>query len=171
MEVAGNRHTRANYAASRIYSPTRGANAYAYAPAAAPVQPVEQPKVAPKPQQRPVRQPRPVLSTGCKAAMLFAVFTVAAACLLMVFRYARIANEYLEVNQIKTDIEAAQLRVRALNVELECAVSIQNVQEAAARLGMTYPTADQYVRAGDALPVAAGTQTSVNGAAAAAEGA
>ncbi len=172
MEVAGNRQTRTAYTAStRIYSPTRGANAYAYAPAPAPVQPVEQPKVTVKPQQRPKSQPRPMLSAGCKVTMLFAIFTVAAACLFVVFRYALIAGDYLEVNQIKTDMEAAQLRIRTLNVELECAVSIQNVQEAAARLGMTYPTADQFVRTGDALPVSAGVQAPVNGANTAAEGA
>ncbi len=169
MEVAGNRH-RAAYTASRVYSPTRGANAYAYAPAAAPAQPVEQQKTAPKPQQRQKTKARPALSTGCKAAMLFAITVVAAASLFVVFRYARIAGSYLEVNQIKSDMEAAQLRINALNVELECAVSIQNVQDAAARLGMTYPTADQFVRAGDALP-GAGAQTSANGAATVAEGA
>ncbi len=169
MEVAGNRHTQTAYTAStRVYSPTRGANAYAYAPAAAPVRPVEQPVVSPKLQQRPRKQPRPALSTGCRIAMLFAIATVAAAALFVVFRYNRIAGEYLEVNQLKTDIEAAELRVRALNVELECAVSIQNVQDAAARLGMTYPTAEQYVCAGDALPITAnagqGAQTPLEGA-------
>ncbi len=168
MEVAGNRR-RAAYTASRVYSPTRGANAYAYAPAAAPAQPVEQPKVAPKPQQKPKSKTRPALSAGCKVAMLFAIATVAAASLLVVFRYACIAGDYLEVNQLNSDMEAAQLRINALNVELECAVSIQNVQDAAARLGMTYPTADQFVRAGDALP-ASGAQ-SANGAATTAEGA
>lgn len=72
--------------------------------------------------------------------------------MFVVSRYSRIAGEYLVVNDLKTKIEETQLRVRTLNVELECAVSIQNVQDAAARLGMTYPQADQYVRVGDALP-------------------
>ncbi|HWR23426.1 MAG TPA: hypothetical protein VN366_08110 [Feifaniaceae bacterium] len=162
MEVAGNRHKQA-YTASRVYSPTRGANAYAYAPAEVAAQPAGQPKAAPKPQRRQKPKARPALSAGCKAAMLLGIFTVAAASLFVVFRYARIAGDYLEVNQMKSDMEAAQLRINALNVELECAVSIQNVQDAAARLGMTYPTADQFVRAGDALPG--------NGAATTAEGA
>lgn len=154
MEVAGKRQTQAAYSASRVYSPTRGANAYAYAPAVAPVEqpyaPAPQPKKAPRPKQR------PVLSIGCRAAMLFGIATVAAACLFVVSRYSRIAGEYLAVNDLKTKIEETQLRVRTLNVELECAVSIQNVQDAAARLNMTYPKADQYVRVGDALPAVAG---------------
>ena len=171
MEVAGKRQTKAAYSASRVYSPTRGANAYAYAPAAAPV---EQPHApAPQPQKAPRPKPkqRPALSMGCRAAMLLGIAAVAAACLFVVSRYSRIAGEYLVVNDLKTKIEETQLRVRTLNVELECAVSLQNVQDAAARLGMTYPKADQYVRVGDALPAVAGAGTAAEANNGTAEGA
>ena len=70
---------------------------------------------------------------------------------MVVSRFASIAVQYSAVNQLKSDIENAQLRIGALNVALECAVSIQDIQDAAKRFGMTYPTASQYVRTGDTM--------------------
>lgn len=150
MEVASKRHAQTAYSATtRVYSPTRGSSAYAYAQVAAAPQPQQQPQQRPQPKPRP--QQRPLLSLGCRWALLVTVMTLAAASLVVVSRFASIAVQYSEVNQLKSDIEDAQLRIGALNVALECAVSIQDIQDAAQRFGMTYPTASQYMRTGDTL--------------------
>lgn len=151
MEVANKRQSQSAYSsATRTYSPTKGSSAYAYAQEAAAPQPKRQPP-QPTPQPKPRSKARPELSAGCKWALLCSVLLLAAASLAVVFRYADIASQYAVVNQLRSDIESAELRVRELNVKLECAVSIQDAQDAAARFGMTYPTASQYVRAGDTL--------------------
>ncbi len=93
----------------------------------------------------------PQLSLGCRWTLLVTVIMLAAASLVVVSRFASIAEQYNQINQLKSDIQGAQLRIGALNVALECAVSIQDIQDAAQRFGMTYPTASQYVRAGDTL--------------------
>lgn len=148
MEVASKQHAQTAYsAATRVYSPTRGSSAYAYAQAAAAPQP--QPQQRPQPKPRP--QQRPQLSLGCRWTLLVTVIMLAAASLVVVSRFASIAEQYNQINQLKSDIQGAQLRIGALNVALECAVSIQDIQDAAQRFGMTYPTASQYVRAGDTL--------------------
>lgn len=150
MEVANKRQAHSAYSsATRMYSPTKGSSAYAYAQEAAAPQPKRQPQAAPQPKARP--KARPELSMGCKWALLCSLLLLAAASLAVVFRYADIASQYAVVNQLKSDIESAELRVKELNVKLECAVGIQDAQDAAVRFGMTYPTASQYVRAGDAL--------------------
>ncbi len=150
MEVANKRQTHSAYStATRMYSPTKGSSAYAYAQEAVAPEPKQAPQKAPRPKALP--KVRSELSLGCRWALLCSVLLLAAASLAVVFRYSDIASQYAVVNQLKSDIESAELRVRELNVKLECAVSIQDAQDAAARFGMTYPTASQYVRAGDAL--------------------
>lgn len=152
MEVASKRHAHTAYSdATRVYSPTRGSSAYAYAQAAAAPQPQPQQQPQQHPQPKPRPQQRPQLSLGCRWALLVTVMMLAAASLVVVSRFASIAVQYSEVNQLKSDIENAQLRIGALNVALECAVSIQDIQDAAKRFGMTYPTASQYVRTGDTM--------------------
>ena len=152
MEVANKRHT-AYSSATRMYSPTKGSSAYAYAQEAV----APQPQPQPKPQQKPVekhatrQKARQEMSLGCRWALLCSILLLAGASVAVVFRYADIATQYAQVNQLKSDIESAKLRVRELNVALECSVSIQDAQDAAKRFHMTYPTASQYVRAGDAL--------------------
>jgi|GEM_PF-5214620 len=151
MEVAGNGQ-RAYAQSTRVYAPTRGANAYAYAEAL----PKREPEARPAPKPRPRPQPRAKeqkhLSAACRFALVFTIAAVAVAMLFVMYRYSLIAGEYQKVNTLKEQITESQLRVNALNVKLQCAVSIDDAQAAAKRLGMTYPTASQFVRAGDALP-------------------
>jgi cell division protein FtsL len=132
--------------ATKIYAPTRGS--LAYAPGTA----VPQPQ--PEPVQRPTRpQPAgaartaavPRFSNVRKAAIVFACLLVAAMFLMVLFRYEKISAQYATVNGLKSQIEETQLRLKALNVQLQCAVSIDDAREAAQNVGMTYPDASQFV--------------------------
>lgn len=162
MEVRNAR--QATYATvTRVYSPTHGSSAYAYAQPAVAPQPNEEVRTpdrqAPKPAQMPRQKAKPHLNAGCRMAMMFTIFVLGSVALLAVFRYHTIAEEYAKVHALQKSIEETQLRIRTLNVSLECAVDIQTLQDAAARMGMTYPSASQYVRAGDAVPVLERPQT------------
>ena len=163
MEQTGRQRAYVN---TRVYSPTRGSSAYAYETAAAPQyapqpQPTPRKQPAQDPQRRPLPQPKrrrkaqPTLSPGSRAALLFSVIVLSGALLFAVMRYYTIVKQHIVVNELQQSIETSGRNIRALNIELECAVSINDVQEAAERMGMTYPDASQYVRAGDALPNAA----------------
>lgn len=153
MEVNGRRYGRAQDALKRAHF--EGALAYAYQHAAE-AQPAKAP--LPKEQPRPVEQQKrrravkARLSTGCRVSLFAGMLVLSAALLLLLYRYNFITEQYAAVNRLNTSISEAQRRVRALNVTLECAVSIQDAQDAAQSWGMTYPNADQYVRAGDRLP-------------------
>ena len=157
MEVGMRQETpREHGINTRFYAPTRGSAAYAYA----------QPAIAPQPQQQPSPMPKqktrqeqrvnpPPLTLGGKLLLVISILMLATTALLVIAGYAEIAEEYAQVNQLKADIEQSNLRLAELNVALECQVGIQEAKAAAVRLGMTYPTAEQYVQVGDPLP---GTQ-------------
>lgn len=138
---------------SRVYSPTHGSSAYAYAPAAPKQQPVPRPEQRPEPRRQPRPEPKPRLAAGTRLALLLSVMMLSAVLLMVVLRYNNIAAQYAMVNVLQETITETEQEIRTLNVMLESAVSIQEVQEEAQRWGMSYPEADQYVRTGDALPV------------------
>ncbi|MDD3921294.1 MAG: hypothetical protein PHO41_09015 [Eubacteriales bacterium] len=141
---------------SRVYAPTRGTAAYAYAlPAYEPeVQPVPEPRQEPERRAKPAASPqrKQHLSIGGKIMIVFSLGLMTVTLLLVIARYADISAQHLEINQIKENIKTTELRLAELNVALQCTVSIKDAQAAAARLGMTYPESSQYVRVGDPLP-------------------
>lgn len=151
-------HTAYGASSTRVYSPTYGTSAYAYAERAAAVPQPVQPERRPEQQQRvqEKRRQKPQLSAGTKAALVFGILLMTCAGLFTIFRYHSIARQYAEVNALHADIENIELRIRELNVALECAVNIEDAKQAAQQSGMTYPAASQYVRVGDTLPAAAG---------------
>lgn len=141
---------------SKVYAPTRGTSAYAYPlPAYEPERRQEQQPTR-REQRRTAPAPRssekPRLSIGGKVTIVFSIGLLAVTMLLVIARYADISAQHLQINEIKQNIESTRLRLAELNVALQCTVSIHDAQDAAARLGMTYPEAAQYIRAGDALP-------------------
>ncbi|MDL2234541.1 hypothetical protein LJC07_00100 [Christensenellaceae bacterium OttesenSCG-928-L17] len=147
------------YVNTRVYSPTHGTSAYAYEPATAPNyapapgrEPEREPRRQPLPQPQKKRKLQPALSRASKAALLLSIVLISCALLFAVMGYYNISKQYIAVNELQQSIDVAERNIRALNIELECAVSINDIQEAAQRLGMTYPAASQYVRAGDAIP-------------------
>jgi hypothetical protein len=66
--------------------------------------------------------------------------------------YERISRAYADINVLRTEIESTNLRIRELDVQIECAVTIQDAQKIAEAYGMKYPEKNQYVRIGDPLP-------------------
>ena len=86
-----------------------------------------------------------------RVAILAGVCLTAAALLLVLVRYAKIAAEYSTVNSLKSDIEQAELNLAALNVELQLAVSLEDAEATAKAAGMSYPTASQIHRVGEPL--------------------
>jgi len=158
MEVGMRQRTvRERAVSTRFYAPTLGSAAYAYAePAVAPSPAIPQQKEQPKPRPAVKQAPKvkkAPLTLGFKIASVFCVLLMGVSALAVIAGYENIASEYALVNTLKNDIKSAELRLAELNVDLECTVSIEEAKEAAVRLGMTYPTAAQYVRTGDALPI------------------
>lgn len=163
MEVA-NERTPVKNAYTKLYSPTHGSVAYAYESAVAPApkpKPTTRPAQRPAPVAAPRQQVKPRLSAGCRLSVFVSMVLLSATLLFVVFRYSMVAAEYAKVNELQANIEDVQLRIRSLNVNLECAVNIQQIKDKAQSWGMDYPMASQYVHAGDTLHVdgAAATNT------------
>lgn len=155
---AGTHQERSYAPDQRVYAPTRGSAAYAYAEPAESPYPYAPPAAEPqqKPAAAPARKPKvKPLSLGGRLLIVISILMVTGASLTMVARYAMIAQQYGLVNELKDDIEDSELRLAQLNVALECAVSLDDAKAAAERMGMTYPTAAQYVAVGEPLPAAA----------------
>lgn len=157
MAVAA-RQANKDYYAPSGYAYTSAAATASAQPA---VQPSRQPSPAPQPQPRqPKRTPgyrvRPdahsAISPLKKAAMIFGIMGVSAALLLVLARYARIADEYGVVNDLESQISQQNRDIQTLNVALEFAMTIQEADAAAKEAGMNYPTADQIVQPGELTP-------------------
>jgi len=80
-----------------------------------------------------------------KAMMLMNIGIAAGAVLVMLSRYSLITLEYKKVNELKSDIAAVELEIKALNVQFNSAISLENAKNVAAEAGMRYPTAGQIV--------------------------
>lgn len=89
-----------------------------------------------------------------RVGVMFSAFLLAAMILFMLFGYERITRAYADVNTLTDEIELTRLRITALEVEIECAVTIQQAQEAAEAAHMRYPTQSQYVKIGERIPFA-----------------
>ena len=87
-----------------------------------------------------------------RVGIMFSGFLLAAMILFTLFGYEQISRAYADINLLKNEIELTQLRITALDVEIECAVTIQQAQEAAEAAHMRYPTQSQYVKIGSKIP-------------------
>ncbi len=96
---------------------------------------------------------RRTMSTGSRIGLMFSGFLFAGMLLFTLTGYERISRAYADVNTINREIESTRLRIKALDVQIECAVTIQDAQATAERYGMRYPTQSQYVRVGSAIPI------------------
>lgn len=153
MAVAARQENREYYYApvTRVYS--HGATAVAAQPAYRPQPREEQPEAAPaaKPKQQQRVKAQPAISPLQRVLATVVICAVAAALLFVLVRYERIADEYAVVNELKDDIEEANLSLAALNVELQLAASLDDAKAVAERMGMDYPTADQIHKVGAPL--------------------
>ena len=81
-----------------------------------------------------------------RIGMMVCGFLLAGMLLFILSGYERISRAYADVNALNEEIELANLRIIGLDVEIECAVTIQDARQAAENAGMQYPDPEQLVK-------------------------
>lgn len=76
--------------------------------------------------------------------LILSGFLLAGMILFTLSGYERISRAYADINTINNEIEQTKLRIKELDVQIECAVTIQDAQEIAAAYHMQYPQKEQY---------------------------
>jgi len=99
-----------------------------------------------------VRVEKPELNPLARIGLIFCGFIFAGMVLFTLTGYERITRAYADINALNSEIEETDLRINELDVQIECAVTIQDAQAVAEAYGMQYPEQSQYVKIGDALP-------------------
>ena len=87
-----------------------------------------------------------------RIGLIISGFLLSAMVLLTLAGYERISRAYADINALNSEIDLTELRNNELDVQIECAVTIQDAQKIAEAYGMQYPEKNQYVKIGDALP-------------------
>lgn len=85
--------------------------------------------------------------------LVLCTFAFAGMLLFMLSGYEKITRAYQEINNINSQIDETKLTINALEVAIECAVTIDQAQEWAKAHNMQYPLQSQYVASGSAVPV------------------
>lgn len=108
-----------------------------------------------------VRVEKPEMTSLGRVGLIISGFLFAAMVLFTLSGYERISRAYADINALNSEIDSTKLRINELEVQIECAVTIQEAQQVAQAYGMRYPDRDQSVRIGDQLPFdnSAPTQT------------
>jgi len=99
-----------------------------------------------------IRVDKPQATTFGRVGLIISGFLFAGMVLFTLSGYERISRAYADINALNNEIELTDLRINELDVQIECAVTIQDAQKAAESYGMRYPEKNQYIRIGDALP-------------------
>ena len=99
-----------------------------------------------------VRVEKQKITSLGRVGLIISGFLFAGMVLFTLSGYERISRAYADINALNNEIELTNLRINELDVQIECAVTIQDAQKAAESYGMRYPERSQYVRIGDALP-------------------
>lgn len=89
---------------------------------------------------------KPAKKSAKKLLALMCVGVTAAVMVVLLIRYAQIAESYSQVNELRDEIAYSEQRIATLNVELNSVISIDAARDAAISAGMGYPMADQIVR-------------------------
>lgn len=87
-----------------------------------------------------------------RVGLIISGFLLAGMVLFTLAGYERISRAYADINTLNDEIELTELRINELDVQIECAVTIQDAQKVAEAYGMQYPEKSQYVKIGDPLP-------------------
>ena len=87
-----------------------------------------------------------------RVGLIISGFLLAGMVLFTLAGYERISRAYADINTLNDEIELTELRINELDVQIECAVTIQDAQKVAEAYGMQYPEKGQYVKIGDPLP-------------------
>lgn len=99
-----------------------------------------------------VRVEKPRITSFGRVGLIISGFLFAGMVLFTLSGYERISRAYADINALNDEIDLTKLRINELEVQIECAVTIQDAQAAAESYGMRYPERSQYVRIGDPLP-------------------
>ncbi|MBA4347795.1 MAG: hypothetical protein C0413_02970 [Clostridiales bacterium] len=99
-----------------------------------------------------VRVNQPEKTSLGRVGLIISGFIFAGMVLFTLSGYERISRAYADINALNNEIKLTDLRINELEVQIECAVTIQDAQKIAEAYGMQYPEKDQYVRIGDRLP-------------------
>ena len=99
-----------------------------------------------------VRVERPEMTALGRIGLIISGFLFAGMVLFTLSGYERISRAYADINALNNEIDLTKLRINELEVQIECAVTIQDAQKVAEAYGMRYPEKGQYVRIGDPLP-------------------
>lgn len=135
--------------ATKVYSPKKRAEAAKDAPEAEKARARDG---QPKRNARKARAPQPATPLS-RLGLMLSGFLLAGMLLFTLSGYERISRAYADINTINSAIDETELRIKALDVQIECAVTIRDAQETAERYGMRYPEQSQYVKVGSAIPV------------------
>jgi len=87
-----------------------------------------------------------------RIGLIISGFLLSGMVLFTLAGYERISRAYADINTLNSEIDLTDLRINELEVQIECAVTIQDAQKVAEAYGMQYPEKSQYVKIGDALP-------------------
>jgi hypothetical protein len=110
-------------------------------------------KSSPRGVQEPhVHVEKPEMNPLARIGLILCGFIFAGMVLFTLAGYERITRAYADINALNDEIEETELRINELDVQIECAVTIQDAQAVAEQYGMQYPEQNQYVKIGDTLP-------------------
>lgn len=103
-----------------------------------------------------IRVEKPEITPLGRIGLIISGFLFAGMVLFTLAGYERISRAYADINALNTQIDSTELRINELDVQIECAVTIQEAQQVAESYGMRYPEKSQYVKIGDPLPFSGG---------------
>lgn len=86
-----------------------------------------------------IRIPTSQVKRSSRIGIIISGFLFAGMVLFTLSGYERISRAYADVNTLNDEIDQTNLRIVGLNVEIECAVTIQQAQDAAKRFNMVFP--------------------------------
>ncbi|MEA4869874.1 MAG: hypothetical protein VB062_04460 [Christensenella sp.] len=99
-----------------------------------------------------VRVEKTKITSLGRVGLIISGFLLSGMVLFTLAGYERISRAYADINALNNEIELTNLRINELDVQIECAVTIQDAQKVAEAYGMQYPEKNQYVKIGDPLP-------------------
>lgn len=138
---------------TKMYAPTHGRRKVMFAPATE--QQKAEPYDAPETEED-VRIParrKAELKPFTRLMLVVCSFIFAGMILFVLTGYERISRAYQEVNSINSSIETTELNINALDVAIECAVTIDQAKDWAKAHNMQYPLQSQYIVSGGSVPI------------------
>ena len=106
-----------------------------------------------------VRVDKPEMTALGRIGLILSGFLLSGMVLFTLAGYERISRAYADINALNAEIDSTELRINELDVQIECAVTIQDAQKIAEAYGMRYPNKSQYIKIGDPLPFSGGAPT------------